>query len=106
MNRVLSIPRKRGSKVRVSLWTPAFAGVTIAERRSLLSHTLASGESSADSERPLERGRRGPTGVPKDARLPTGYGPRLVLSFSRLIRQDRAPPIGQRHRPAVGGDGS
>jgi hypothetical protein len=31
---------------------------------------------------------------------------RLVLSFSRLIRQDRAPPVGQRHRPAVGGDGS
>ena len=30
----------------------------------------------------------------------------LVLSFSRLIRQDRAPPVGQRHRPAVGGDGS
>ena len=84
MNRVLSFPRKRGSKVRVSLWTPAFAGVTIAERRSLLSHTLASGESSADSERPLERGRRGPPGVPKDARLPTGYGPRL----QRPIRRD------------------
>jgi hypothetical protein len=38
------------------------------------------------SERPLERGRRGPKGVPKDARLPTGYGPRLQPRFDRIAR--------------------
>jgi len=30
-----------------------------------------------------ERGRRGPTGVPEDARLPTGYGPRLQPPIRR-----------------------
>src|SRR5580693_3148696 len=71
MNRVLSFPRKRESKVVGSLWTPAFAGVTIAERRSLLSHTLASGN-PAQIPNALRSGRRGPTGVRKDVRLPDG----------------------------------
>jgi hypothetical protein len=36
----------------------------------------------------------------------TGRIARLVLSFFCLIRQDRAPRAGVRHRPVVGGDGS
>jgi hypothetical protein len=84
MDRVLSFPRKRESKVRVSLWTPAFAGVTIAERRSLLFHTLASGNLAQIPNALWSAAGVVQRAFPKDARLPTGYGPHL----QRPIRRD------------------
>ena len=45
-----------------------------------------------------DRAGRAPKGVRKNARLMTGYRARLVLSFSRLIRQGWTPPTQSSHR--------
>ena len=84
MNRVLSFPRKRESEVVVSLWTPAFAGVTIAERRSLLSHTLASGNPAQIPNALWSVAGAVQRAFPRTPVYPTGYGPRL----QRPIRRD------------------